>query len=63
MGQRLVTRLPGEARDGIMRAWLEILRERHPCVSWIPVADTMTCEDERPPTETPDRRAPELATV
>jgi hypothetical protein len=30
-----VSRLPREARDGIMRAWLEILRERHPGTSWI----------------------------
>jgi hypothetical protein len=58
-----VSRLTSEARDGIMRAWLEILRERHPCVSWVRVSDTMTCEDEPPPTETPDRRTPELATV
>jgi hypothetical protein len=61
--ERLVNRLPREAREGIMRTWLEILRERHPCVSWVPVADTMTCEDESPPTETPDRGTPELATV
>ena len=29
-------RIPSEARDGIMRAWLEILRERHPGISWVP---------------------------
>lgn len=28
--------LPREARDGIMRAWLEILRERHPGTNWLP---------------------------
>jgi hypothetical protein len=28
--------LPREARDGLMRAWLEILRERHPGSSWVP---------------------------
>jgi hypothetical protein len=28
-------RLPREAREGIMRAWLEILKERHPEVTWI----------------------------
>lgn len=27
--------LPREARDGIMRAWLEILREKHPGVTWV----------------------------
>jgi hypothetical protein len=30
-----VSRLPREARDGLMPAWLEILRERHPGTSWI----------------------------
>jgi hypothetical protein len=30
-----VNRLPREARDGLMRAWLEILKERHPAVTWI----------------------------
>jgi hypothetical protein len=32
-----VSRLPCEARDGLMRAWLEILRDRHPSVTWVPV--------------------------
>jgi hypothetical protein len=32
-----VSHLPREAREGLMRAWLEILRERHPAVSWVPV--------------------------
>jgi hypothetical protein len=31
-----VSRLPREARDGLMRAWLEILRERHPGICWVP---------------------------
>jgi hypothetical protein len=31
-----VSRLPLEAREGLMRAWLEILRERHPGISWVP---------------------------
>ena len=35
-GRRGVSRIPREARDGLMRAWLEILRERHPGVSWVP---------------------------
>jgi hypothetical protein len=30
-----VSQIPREARDGIMRAWLEILRERHPGTTWI----------------------------
>jgi hypothetical protein len=27
--------LPREARDGFMRAWLNILHERHPEVQWV----------------------------
>ncbi len=34
-----MSRIPREARDGIMRAWLEILRERHPGVTWLPLDD------------------------
>ena len=30
-----MARIPREARDGLMRAWLEILRERHPEVTWV----------------------------
>jgi hypothetical protein len=33
-----MSRLPREARDGIMRAWLEILRDRHPAATWVPAA-------------------------
>ncbi len=29
--------IPAEARAGLMRAWLEILRERHPQLMWVPV--------------------------
>ncbi len=29
--------IPRQAREGLMRAWLEILHERHPGVTWIPV--------------------------
>ena len=32
--RRVISR---EAREGLMRAWLEILRERHPGVTWVPV--------------------------
>ena len=30
-------RIPSEAREGPMRAWLAILRERHPNVTWVAV--------------------------
>jgi hypothetical protein len=36
------TKLPPEARDALMRAWLAILRERHPSVLWIPVEPDRT---------------------
>jgi hypothetical protein len=29
-------RLPREAREGLMRAWLAILQERHPQLTWVP---------------------------
>ena len=31
--------LPHEARHGLMRAWLEILRARHPGLTWVPARD------------------------
>jgi hypothetical protein len=37
--------LPREARDGLMRAWLEILRERHPDVTWVAVREAASFED------------------
>jgi hypothetical protein len=52
--------IPREAREGVMRAWLEILRQRHPGVTWIP-AETVEDDDQperqdlkRPPS-TPHR--------
>ena len=38
--------LPREAREGLMRAWLEILRERHPGVTWLPLEDGSMNDDE-----------------
>jgi hypothetical protein len=31
-----VTALPREARDGLMRAWLKVLSDRHPHITWLP---------------------------
>jgi hypothetical protein len=31
--------LPKEARDGVMRVWLEILRERHSGFLWVARSD------------------------
>jgi len=38
--------IPREARDGLMRVWLEILRERHPGVTWLPHGDGSPNDDE-----------------
>ena len=40
--------LPREAREGLQRAWLDILRERHPGVTWIAVeqADDRGSDEE-----------------
>jgi hypothetical protein len=46
-----VRRIPGEARDGLMRAWLEILRERHPSVSWVPIEQAASQGDNASPDE------------
>jgi hypothetical protein len=35
-----VNALPREARDGLMRAWLKVLGDRHPGVTWLPVEAT-----------------------
>ena len=42
-------RIPREAREGIMRAWLEILRQRHPEVSWVAIREEDQAEDETSP--------------
>jgi hypothetical protein len=41
-----VSRIPREAREGLLRAWLEILRERHPGVTWLPLEDGSVNDDE-----------------
>ena len=41
-----MSRLPCEARDGLMRAWLEILREQHPDVTWLPLEDGSPMDDK-----------------
>jgi hypothetical protein len=32
-----MTAFPREAREGLMRAWLKVLNDRHPQVTWVPV--------------------------
>jgi hypothetical protein len=41
-----MTLIPREAREGLMRAWLEILRERHPGITWLPFEDGSLNNDE-----------------
>jgi hypothetical protein len=43
-----MSRLPREAHDSLMRAWLEILRERHPDVSWVPARQECSGNQEVP---------------
>lgn len=53
--------LPVEARAGLERAWLEILRTRHPAYSWAMVGgmnETPTPEPE-PSEPTPGEPEPE----
>jgi hypothetical protein len=50
-----VSRIPREARDGLMRVWLEILRERHPGTSWI--VEVSPSEDEPPTDAQSEKRA------
>jgi hypothetical protein len=37
-----MTTLPREAREGLMRAWLKVLSDRHPTVTWVPAQHTGT---------------------
>jgi hypothetical protein len=41
-----VSRIPREAREGLLGAWLEILHERHPGVTWLPLEDGSVNDDE-----------------
>jgi hypothetical protein len=40
--RRCATALPREARDGLMRAWLSVLHDRHPNVTWVPAPSLFT---------------------
>jgi hypothetical protein len=46
--------IPREAREGLMRAWLEILRQRHPNVTWVPVRAEHQSEEKTPAQTEPD---------
>ena len=36
---------PLEAREGLMRAWLKVLHDRHPQVTWVPVSHNNQATD------------------
>lgn len=40
-----MNQLPREARDGIMRAWISILQEKHPGTTWVPVGRSREVSD------------------
>jgi hypothetical protein len=46
-----------------MRAWLEILRERHPDVTWLPLDDGSVNDDETTSSTSPSQEAGTLALV
>jgi hypothetical protein len=43
--------LPREAREGISRVWLEILKEKHPSVGWVLASDGLEQEQHVPTTD------------
>jgi hypothetical protein len=46
-----MSRLPTEAREGLTRAWLAILAERHPEMVWVPCEREEEAECELDPRE------------
>jgi hypothetical protein len=42
--------LPLEAREGLMRAWLKVLHDRHPQVTWVPVSHQPVTTGDTPAT-------------
>jgi hypothetical protein len=54
-----LTMLAKEARDGLMRAWLEILRERHPGIKRVALRETGLPADPPEPGSDPEERSAE----
>jgi hypothetical protein len=44
--------LPREAREGLLRAWLKVLSDRHPNVTWVPVSHKPVTESDAEPVQT-----------
>ena len=38
--------LPREAREGLARVWLALLREQHPGITWVIVDQTSSTDDD-----------------
>jgi hypothetical protein len=55
-----VSQIPREAREGLMRAWLEILRDRHLGTSWILEEST---KENHPPVKAHDKAVEPLSTA
>jgi len=49
-----VSTLPKEAREGLMRAFLKVLSDRHPNVTWVPVNHQPVTADANPMTRLED---------
>jgi hypothetical protein len=49
--------LPHEARDGLMRAFLKVLSDRHPEVTWVPVNHQPVTTNLEPATRLVDKNA------
>ena len=47
--------LPAEARDGLSRVWLEILKEKHPGTSWVLTSNRQELEQEQQLSTTEER--------
>lgn len=48
-----MSRLPTEAREALMRVWLDLLGERHPGLTWLP---SQSEHEGSPETAVPLRR-------
>ena len=42
-----MSQLPREAREGLARVWLALLREQHPGITWV-IANDTTGDDNNP---------------
>lgn len=54
-----MTALPREARDGLMRAWLAILTEKHPQHTWITATQSSELEADIDSSEDSDTTSAE----